>query len=343
MISKLATNLGFDQLLGPWYRGQGLALMFHRVLPVHQQSHWTSLRGLEIDESLFRDILDHFVRRKFKFLSAHKLAQHMNAGDLPKKFIVITFDDGYKDNGSTVQSEMSRRNLPWTLYVTTSFPDGTVRPWWYALGRIMDQAKELDLKSFGGTRVDLGVLSFQQRDRMFGTVRDQLHDAWNDKQGRDRVEQWCIAHGADLEHCASELAITWDTLKYLTESGCDIGAHTVNHINLKTASEKAANAEILESARVLRSKLNQPVTTFAYPFGDRASAGTREFSMAQAAGFDLAFTTRNGWIFPNHLQNVFCVPRINVSGSFRSFGDFRGRVNGMATLRESGLRRVITE
>jgi peptidoglycan/xylan/chitin deacetylase (PgdA/CDA1 family) len=46
------------------------------------------------------------------------------ANDLPPRPIVITFDDGWKDNATTAVRELSKRSIPATLYVTTGFLQG---------------------------------------------------------------------------------------------------------------------------------------------------------------------------------------------------------------------------
>lgn len=341
-LIQLISKSHADQLLSWWFRGEGVVLMFHRVLAENQRSRWTGIRGLEVSTEFFSEILDYFTESGFTFLSAADLGRAIVAGECPRRFVTVTFDDGYKDNAEHVGPEMARRRLPWTLYTTTSFPDGQLQPWWYGIGTVLEQCAVLDLSAVGGQKLHLSGLSEGAKDSLYSEVRRIFHGIWGTSDGQTKVRHWFRQHGLHLDEYGRNLAVTWDDLRQLVSMGCDIGAHTVTHPNLVNLTESEASQEISQGANRLRDVLNRPVETLAYPFGDRSAAGPREFELAQKCGFSVAFTTRNGWIFKEHIHNRFCLPRINVSGSFRTFSDFRSRLNGFASLRESGLGRVVT-
>ncbi|HKV38502.1 MAG TPA: polysaccharide deacetylase family protein, partial [Blastocatellia bacterium] len=61
--------------------------------------------------------------------------------------------------------------------------------------------------------------------------------------------------------------MTWHHLNDWVDSGLEIGAHTVNHIPLNQATMERAQWEILESKRILETRLGCPVPHFAYPWG----------------------------------------------------------------------------
>ena len=48
---------------------------------------------------------------------------------------------------------------------------------------------------------------------------------------------------------------------------------------------------------------------FAYPYGDRRAAGQREFTLAKAAGFNTAVTTRPGMVFAESAEYPTALPR----------------------------------
>ena len=56
---------------------------------------------------------------------------------------------------------------------------------------------------------------------------------------------------------------------------------------------------------------------FAYPYGDKTSAGTREFNIIKELGYDTATTTRNGMVFPEHAQHLQSLPRISLNGDYQ--------------------------
>jgi peptidoglycan/xylan/chitin deacetylase (PgdA/CDA1 family) len=61
--------------------------------------------------------------------------------------------------------------------------------------------------------------------------------------------------------------LSWDQLKDLADHDVEIGAHTLSHPDLSTLELEAVENEIVGSAEEISSKLNEPVQTFAYPYG----------------------------------------------------------------------------
>lgn len=62
--------------------------------------------------------------------------------------------------------------------------------------------------------------------------------------------------------------LTKEQLKEVAQSGLvEIGAHTVHHLALGGANAKKAQGEIESSKIQLEQEINQPVVSFAYPYG----------------------------------------------------------------------------
>ncbi len=125
------------------------------------------------------------------------------------------------------------------------------------------------------------------------------------------------------------LCLDWEALQALAaEPLCTIGAHTRTHPILATLASADAEAEIAGSKAAIEAKLGRPVQHFAYPVGDRAAAGQREFDLARVAGFDTAVTTRPGMLFAEHAAHVQALPRLSVNGWHQSLSAFRTLLTG---------------
>jgi len=61
--------------------------------------------------------------------------------------------------------------------------------------------------------------------------------------------------------------LDWSQTKALREAGMVVGAHTLNHTNLRTASDAEAQRQLQEAKARLEKQLGGPVTAFAYPYG----------------------------------------------------------------------------
>ena len=80
-------------------------------------------------------------------------------------------------------------------------------------------------------------------------------------------------------------------LRLMRESGMEIGAHTVHHVDLTTVTEAQTVHEVNASASSLRRWLKADVTSFAYPAGQ---FNARAVSAVRDAAFENAVTTQPG-------------------------------------------------
>ena len=104
--------------------------------------------------------------------------------------------------------------------------------------------------------------------------------------------------------------MTWEQLQELVKAGIEVGAHTVNHIDLATASRAQQEFEIKQSKQILEEHLGIPVTAFCYPSG-KYTATTED--LVRQAGFTTATTTQPGIVHPG--ADALTLPRIRVDPS----------------------------
>jgi peptidoglycan/xylan/chitin deacetylase (PgdA/CDA1 family) len=315
--------------------------MFHRILEESRRSKYPGLRGLEVLPRVYEDLLSHFSRRGFKFLSATELGQSLANGERPKKFVVVTFDDGYRDNADFVTDFMRQKNLPWTLYLATGFCDRTLPCWWYGLADILERESKVDARPIQGGLLSLSGVSQNDKNSVYSQLRSTIHQNWAQADYRTAISEWFNTYGIDLLELTDRIAIDWDDVARMQGAGCDIGAHTTQHLNLLNCERSVASDEMAQSKKEIEARIGSPVKTFAYPFGGIDSCGEREFEMAKEVGFDLAFTTRNQWIDLSKPGSRWGLPRLNVSGTWDSLDEVTFRVNGWSVIQD-GRKSIST-
>jgi peptidoglycan/xylan/chitin deacetylase (PgdA/CDA1 family) len=99
-------------------------------------------------------------------------------------------------------------------------------------------------------------------------------------------------------------------------AGFEIGAHTVDHVNLTTQSSDGLRYQLGASKEALERLLKRPVTSFCYPYG---KFGNREANAVAAAGYQDATTTQGGSY--RTVANRFVWARLYVKGG-ETLGQF---------------------
>lgn len=71
-----------------------------------------------------------FFKRNFDVIALGELINLVEAGKSVEGKLVITFDDGYRDNFLNAAPLLTRLGLPATFFVTTGFIDNSNTAWW---------------------------------------------------------------------------------------------------------------------------------------------------------------------------------------------------------------------
>ncbi len=140
--------------------------------------------------------------------------------------------------------------------------------------------------------------------------------------------------------------MTHEELRALSESGCELGAHTVSHPDLSVLSYSECLEEMVASRDTVSAITGAPTQTFAYPFGHY---GPPAMEAAKAAGFDAALTcvNRGSWA-PFEMKRTLITGRDGVAGFVaRVSGAYEplvlGRMGTLARRATAGLRGRLRE
>ena len=126
--------------------------------------------------------------------------------------------------------------------------------------------------------------------------------------------------------------MTWDEIRKIAAHPLvGIGAHTVNHFNLKRLSEESARREMTDVRRILEAELGETPRHLAYPYGYASAVGCREVLMAKEAGYVSAVTTRHGVLRAAHANHLHALPRISINGRYQRVAHVRTMLSGITT------------
>lgn len=297
----------------PIYSGLGTILTFHRVCPKSERSKISGNLRLEITPEYLEGAIKFFASHNYEIISPDRLFEILHSRRIDRKFVVFTFDDGYADNFTYAYPVFKKHNAPFTIYVTTNFPDRKAILWWYLLEDLIFKNERIFIKVDNKT-FEFKCSSAGEREKTFYKIRSIIMKSHESDQV-SQIQKMLALYRIDIYKKTDKLALSW---KQIEQLGVDplvtIGAHTVNHFPLSKLPESAAKYEIIESKKKLESRINCAVEHFAYPFGTKNEVGERELRIVKECGFKTATTSRQGNIFFSHKDYMQCLPRTIISG-----------------------------
>jgi peptidoglycan/xylan/chitin deacetylase (PgdA/CDA1 family) len=324
----------------PLYGGIGYILMLHRVCPPAPGIRLEANAGMEMTPKKLEAIIQFFKDRDYEFISPDQLVEQLPSRKNKRKFVVFTLDDGYADNYLHAYPVFKKHHVPFTIYVTTSFPDRKAILWWYILEDVLLEKDRIVVKTGSGER-EYNCSSLKEKEQTFRDIRSLIMTTSTNNY-IETVTAIFDPYGIDVYRKTSELTLSWEQIALLSRDPLvTIGAHTVNHYTLSKLSPAEVKNEMLESKRRLESHLDREVHHFAYPYGGREEAGKREFDLVKECGFKTAVTTRFAGIFPAHQHHLECLPRIFIYGGADDHF-LKQVVNGTLTGLANRFKRVVT-
>lgn len=273
-------------------------LIFHRVLPQADPLRIGEPTAEEFDGFMA------YLARNYPVLPLREAVTMLRRGQLPRRACCITFDDGYADNLNIALPILEKYRLPATVFVATGYLNG---------GRMFNDAVidsialsssgMLDLREIGLGKHELATLN--DRRAAIAAILEQLK--YRPPVQRDANTKRLI----EIANCGplpTDIMMTDEQVKELSDRGVDIGGHTVGHPILTSIDDELARQEIAQGKQRLEAITGKPVLTFAYPNGrPHRDYTARHVAMVRELGFVLAVSTANGAGGPD--SDIFQLPR----------------------------------
>jgi peptidoglycan/xylan/chitin deacetylase (PgdA/CDA1 family) len=210
---------------------------------------------------------------------------------LPKRAVLITFDDAYADFAEIAWPILKHLRLPATMFVPTAYSNQPERAfWWDHLYQAFAATTRaaIYVSPFG----NLPLLPLDQKRRSLRAVQNHVTTLPHCEAMR-LVDSLCAELGLSCAKGASVL--TWKQLRQLSSEGLTLGSHTRTHPLMTQITPEQMREEVQGSQEDLQREIGACLPIFCYPNGNHNDAVVR---VLREQGIRLAFTTLSG---PNKL------------------------------------------
>lgn len=244
-----------------------------------------------------------YLRRHYRILHLEEALKELYASKRTKQALdqrtplVLTFDDGYRDNYTHAFALARELQVPITIFLVPGYVESGDHFWWFEAERLTHQTqvdkvtveghtyhlKHVEDSKLLARAIDAylrGTTSVAEREAFLASMREAL-----------AVPASCVT---DKEMAA--LPLTWIQIREMEESGwVSFGAHTMHHPMLaKLTDPTEVRREVSECRALLEQRLGHVIRMFAYPFGQPEEVGDVAPKAAQEAGYEWVLTTVHG-------------------------------------------------
>jgi peptidoglycan/xylan/chitin deacetylase (PgdA/CDA1 family) len=324
---ELAYFSGYARLKQRRTGGAGVILRFERVRPSRPE-RFQPLKSREITPKFLDRTIRALKRWKFDIVSIDEACRRAVTLPMPRRFVCLTFDGGYKDVINSAYPLLSKHRVPFTIYLPTAFPDGVGEAWWLALEEIVARENRLGL-----------VIDSQERHFTIQNASEK-YDAYEYLASWMRkltppdlsfaINDLSKRYSVDLAALSRSVSMDWDDLARLAADPLvTIGSATVNYPVLSNLGDADARREIAMGKAVAQAAFHRDIRHFAYPFGDRDAFRRQHVVMAEEAGFISAASAIAGIVEAQGRTNLHALPRIAWDGRQRSLRMMRVMLSGM--------------
>ncbi len=330
---------GAHVVLKPFVAGVGAILTLHHVRPP-RPGRFQPNRLLEVTPRFLARVVKSLRRSGLDLISLDEMRRRIVERDFSRRFVCLTFDDGYRDTLQWAYPILKSAGAPFAVYVPTSFPDRLGELWWLVLEAVIARNDRIGLVIDGrDCKFDCGTVA--EKRSLYDQLYWWLRRRPTETEMRGVVRNLAAYYHVDIAAFCEELCMSWPELAELASDPLvTIGAHTVNHPMLAKLSPQAVRSEMELSRSVIEAALAVRPQHLSYPIGDPSSAGPREFAIAADLGFRTAVTTRPGVLFPEHADHLTALPRISLNGDYQRVRYVRVLLSGAATAMWNGFRRL---
>jgi peptidoglycan/xylan/chitin deacetylase (PgdA/CDA1 family) len=292
-----------------------LILLYHRVAELPSDPQRVCVTRQHFAEHL------EILRESARPMELREMVRALRDNKLPRRAVVLTFDDGYADNLLNGKPLLERHDVPSTFFVTTGYLGHDREFWWDELERLFLQP---------GTLPQQLCLAINGRPHQWNLGEGAHYSAdayrrnctWNvekqenptprqhvyrslcsllcalpDREQRTVLDALMAWAGTEPVWRPTHRTLTPDEVCHLAKDGhVEVGSHTVTHPILSSLLPAEQREEAQGSKTCLEEILGRPVTSFAYPYGTRSDYTAETVDIVREAGYDRACSNFDGLV-----------------------------------------------
>lgn len=283
-------------------RNKLIILNYHRIRP--DESQFTT----DFDEGVYNVSVHEFnrqirwLKQNTRILSERELIDCCRDDTfIPPRTsapcVMITFDDGYRDNYTLGYPILRHYEVPATLFVATQMVNTRQLPWWDVIAYLIKNCTKTAIR-FNGQQLPMGSKKSEAITTFQLMMKKELYE--HTKYLLSDLSEACEVALPDPQTQDREI-LTWEEIREMAQSTIAVGSHTHTHRVLATMNTSSQKEEMILSKLIIEEHIGRPVLSIAYPVGELQYITKETAEIAASSGYLLGFTTHTG---VNHWRSI---------------------------------------
>lgn len=272
-------------------------------------------KHLFVKKTKFIEQMNYLKKKKINVISLDELYR-LDFKPL-KHSVVLTFDDGYKDNLNIVYPILKEKNYPFTIYLVSKILRENPWVWWI---EAWSQLEKIDKIFFEGNTLKLD--SEFLKTKFFEKLKKKLKRLTVDDQKKLIREIFSLKELSDMK---SIFLNSNDIDILIKDDLVTIGSHTYEHLCLKKFDKDKVDNQIIDSKKFLEEKFKVPIRHFSFPYGQNEDINFYEDQMLKNQNFTTGVTTLE---YMYKKFNRYYLSRCSI-GPYIDINDFNRKILGV--------------
>ena len=261
-----------------------------------------------------------YLMQYYEVISLDNLIDCLNNGyPIDSKTVVLTFDDGYKNNLHTVLPFLSAKEIPFSVFISTKHVSSGIRFPTYLLRVAVyeNYHSKLNVPSLNinfnidnenSIKKTYNYLSHIIKTSSIVVVKKVINDIINSMNPIKWIEL--------NNKYSSDEPMNWDDIKTLTDKGVIIGSHCDDHFLLhNNQTDENISKQLIQSKKLIKNKIGK-CNYFCYPNGGFEDVSNYAYNFVKKI-YNIGLTTEYGEVTGQ--SSIYLLPRIVVAFNIKQF------------------------
>lgn len=277
-------------------------LMLHRVAEQDENKLYANENMKVSPRHLECFILD-AKRKGYSFIALSDLAKILNSKTELSRLIILTLDDGYRDNIENAVPIFREYGVPFTIFINTFFVESHVSPWWYLLENLLLARREI---IWGGRTYNTSTMA--SKEMFFLHLRETA--LFSQGGAAMMINSLCGQNDFHIDDHAN-FFMNWSDLRALSrEPLAELGNHGHSHVNLKEIGGSAIREEFIVANELIYENIGCYPRHYCVPYGLYDACAV---NVLRELGAETCVTTSPGVITKKSIRALLELPRFMLT------------------------------